>query len=100
DEEPVDEAGASEEDEDADGGEEEEDEDDVDDRHETRTRAEEWARRAVDLGKLVTEPRGTMTREKRLDYEEKVARKARQLVTKVILPGEWYLVRWGGTRKG
>src|SRR5690606_30990498 len=83
----------------ADGDVEEEDED-VDERHETRTRAEEWARRAVEVGKLVTKPRGKMTREKRLEYEQKVARKATQLVTKVILPGEWYLVRWGGTRKG
>jgi hypothetical protein len=41
-----------------------------------------------------------MTPEKRLVYEETVAAKARKLVTRVVLPGEWYLVRWGGTRKG
>lgn len=90
----------SEEDEDEDDSDEEEDEEDTDTRYETRTRAEEWARRAVEIGKLVRKPRGKMTREKRLDHEQKVAKKARQLVTKVILPGEWYLVRWGGTRKG
>src|SRR6185436_13838516 len=28
------------------------------------------------------------------------AKIARQLVSRVVLPGEWYLVRWGGTRKG
>lgn len=71
-----------------------------DERHTTRTRAEIWARRAVEAGKLVTKPRGTLTPEKRLKYEQAVAGKARQLVTRVILPGEWYLVRWGGTRKG
>jgi hypothetical protein len=71
-----------------------------DERHTTRTRAEVWARRAVEVGKLVNKPRGAMTPEKRLRYEESVASKARLLVTRVILPGEWYLVRWGGTRKG
>ena len=45
-------------------------------------------------------PRGALTPEKRLAYEDAVARKARQLVVRVVLPGEWYLVRWGGTRKG
>jgi hypothetical protein len=71
-----------------------------DDRQVTRTRAETWARKAVVVGKLARTPRGTMTPEKRLVHEEVIARKARQLVTKVVLPGEWYLVRWGGTRKG
>jgi hypothetical protein len=71
-----------------------------DERHVTRTRAEEWARRAVKVGNLVTKPRGNLTPERRRQYEESVARKARQLVIRVILPGEWYLVRWGGTRKG
>jgi hypothetical protein len=76
----------------------EEEPDDV--RHTTRTRAEIWARRAVEAGSLVRRPRGQLTPERRLTYEEAVGRKARQLVTRVILPGEWYLVRWGGTRKG
>jgi hypothetical protein len=71
-----------------------------DHRHTTRTRAEVWARRAVEAGKLVAKPRGTLTPDKRRTYEEAVARKARQLVVRVVLPGEWFLVRWGGTRKG
>ena len=71
-----------------------------DERHSTRTRAEAWARRAVEVGGLVRMPRRSMTPERRLAHEDSVARKARQLVAKVILPGEWYLVRWGGTRKG
>ncbi len=71
-----------------------------DERHTTRTRAEEWARRAVEIGRLARKPRGNMTSEKQLVYQETIARKARQLVTRVILPGEWYLIRWGGTRKG
>jgi hypothetical protein len=71
-----------------------------DDRHTTRTRAEAWARRAVEVGKLVAKPSGTLTPDKRRIYEEAVTRKSRQLVIRVVLPGEWYLVRWGGTRKG
>jgi hypothetical protein len=71
-----------------------------DHRHVTRTRAEIWARRAVDAGKLTAKPRGTLTPDKRRAYDEAVARKARQLVVRVVLPGEWFLVRWGGTRKG
>lgn len=72
----------------------------VDERHTTRTRAELWARRAVLAGKLVKAPRGASSPEKRLAHEAAVARKARQLVARVVLPGEWYVVRWGGTRKG
>ncbi len=71
-----------------------------DERHVTRTRAETWARRAVEVGKLARRHKGTLTPEKRLVYEAAIARKARQLVVRVILPGEWYVVRWGGTRKG
>jgi hypothetical protein len=69
-------------------------------RHTTRARAEAWARRACELGNLVTRPRGRMTPERRMQYEAALDRKARQIVTRVVLPGEWYLVRWGGTRKG
>lgn len=69
-------------------------------RHTTRARAEAWARRACELGNLFTRPRGKMTPERRMQYEAALARKARQIITRVVLPGEWYLVRWGGTRKG
>lgn len=72
----------------------------ADQRHATRTRAETWARRAVVTGKLVSAGKGKMTPEKKLAHEEKISRKAHQLVSRVVLPGEWYLVRWGGTRKG
>ncbi len=87
-------------DEDADETAEEESVDSDDDRHVTRTRAEVWARRAVDAGKLVRRPRASANADTLRAYEESVSRKARQLVVRVVLPGEWYLVRWGGTRKG
>ncbi|MCO4100245.1 MAG: hypothetical protein HEQ38_12810, partial [Gemmatimonas sp.] len=66
----------------------------------TRSRAELWARRAVAAGGWVPKLRGAVTPEKRAAHEAAVARKAKQLVTRVVLPGERFLVRWGGTRKG
>ena len=72
----------------------------VDERQRSRTRAEEWARRAVQAARLLKKPRGRDTPERRLAFEQRLAAKARQLVARVVLPGEWYLVRWGGTRKG
>lgn len=87
---------------DVDGDQDDDQEDHHDARHTTRLRAEEWARRAVLAAGLVRAPRGTLTPEKRLAHESQVAAKARQLLDKrgVVLPGEWYVVRWGGTRKG
>lgn len=72
----------------------------ADARQATRTRAETWARHAAEAGKMVRKPRGKITPEKQRRYEEDLGAKARQLVTQVVLAGEWYLVRWGGTRKG
>ncbi len=71
-----------------------------DERQRNRTRAEQWARRAVQAARLLPKPRGRDTPERRLAFESRLAVKARQLVARVVLPGEWYLVRWGGTRKG
>ena len=71
-----------------------------DERQRNRTRAEQWARRAVQAAHLLPKLRGRDTPERRLAFESRLAVKARQLVARVVLPGEWYLVRWGGTRKG
>ena len=65
-----------------------------------RTRAEEWARRAVEVARLVKKPGGRLTPERRLGHDRKLGAMARKLVNQVVLPGEWYLARWGGTRKG
>ncbi len=72
----------------------------ADERQRNRTRAETWARRAVQAARLLKKSRGRDTPERRLAFEHRLAAKARQLVARVVLPGEWYLVRWGGTRKG
>ena len=73
-----------------------------DSRRHNRTRAETWARRAAQVAGLVNpnaEARAGSP-EHQLAFEEALRRKASQLVARVVLPGEWYLVRWGGTRKG
>ena len=46
---------------------------------EYRVRADRWAQHAVEAASLAPE---------------------RQVVKRVVGPGDWYLVRWGGTRKG
>ena len=69
-------------------------------RQRSRERAEAWARRAAQAAGLVRRFRGRDTPERRLAYERQVGDQARKLIARVVLPGKWYLVRWGGTRKG
>ena len=69
-------------------------------RNQSRRRAETWAQRVAQTSGLVRKPHGRVTPERRLAFEDQLADKARQLVARVVLPDEWYLVRWGGTRKG
>jgi len=64
-----------------------------------RARAIAWGRRAVEAGKLVRKRRGRSA-EARAAWQADVDQAAEQLVADVKLPGELYLVRWGGTRKG
>ena len=61
--------------------------------------AHQWAVRAVKVGKLVAAPRGKKP-EALAAYEKTVDQAAAKLIARVVLPGEWFLVRWGGTRKG
>ena len=72
----------------------------ADDGAEYRERARRWALRAVEAAKLVKKPRGRMTPERRLTHQREIASAAERLVARLVPPGEWYLVRWGGTRKG
>jgi hypothetical protein len=79
----------------------ESDEDSADDaRERARERAVAWGRRAVVAGKLLTRPRGRMTAERQAAWDAACDAAAKQLVADVKLPGELFLVRWGGTRKG
>ena len=74
--------------------------DDSDVARQYRNRAHKWARRAAEAGKLVSKPRGKMMDEKQKAYEADLDRAASRLVARLVLPGEYYLVRFGGTRKG
>ena len=67
---------------------------------EYRTRADRWARRAVVAAKLVRKLPKTALPERRLRHDRDLAAEARRLTARLVPPGEWYLVRWGGTRKG
>ena len=67
---------------------------------EYRTRADRWARRAVVAAKLVRKLPKTASPECRLRHDRDLAAEARRLTARLVPPGEWYLVRWGGTRKG
>ncbi len=70
-------------------------------RQHTRTRAEQWARHAALAAGLVKKPRGSKSQTTLLSAQEhELAKRAASLVNRVVLPKEWYLVRWGGTRKG
>ncbi len=66
-----------------------------DSRAAARARAVAWGRRAARVGKLVKKGKPTDPAHLReLDAA------AEQLIADVKLPGELFLVRWGGTRKG
>ena len=71
-----------------------------DSRRTYRERAEQWARQAVEAAGIVKKPRKRMSPERQLAHERNVAESAQRLVDQNVLPGEWYLARWGGTRKG
>ena len=75
-----------------------------DERQQNHRRAGAWARRAAQAAGLVRKPRrrGNTgdTPERRLTQERELAARAQKLIARVVLPGKWYLVRWGGTRKG
>ncbi len=68
-------------------------------RAEARARARAWGRRAAIVGKLVRKPRSQKA-DAKAAYEADLDAAADQLVADLKLPGELYLVRWGGTRKG
>ncbi len=63
-----------------------------------RERAMAWAERAAVVGKLVKRPRGSSGADPR--YMAALDTAAHRLIADIKLPGELYLVRWGGTRKG
>lgn len=70
-------------------------------REAARARALTWAKKAVVEGGLVPKPKKAKKNAPATDdYEQRLTTTARRFISRLILPGEWYLVRWGGTRKG
>jgi len=67
---------------------------------EARTRALifGWAKNAVETAKLVKKPKGKKAND--YLYAKAVEAKARNLIMRIVLPGEMYLIRGTGTRKG
>jgi len=61
-------------------------------------RAQRWLEHAAELAGLVKKNKGKKAANS--DYEQDRARAAKQLCARLVAPGEFYLVRWGGTRKG
>lgn len=64
-------------------------------------RANAWLERAALLAGLVKRPRGRRPVNSNTDEQQKaLATAAKQLCARLVAPGQFYLVRWGGTRKG
>ena len=63
-------------------------------------RATAWLERAAQLAGLVRRPRGRRANVTDDDQQKLVAAAAKQLCARLVAPGQFYLVRWGGTRKG
>lgn len=74
-------------------------EEDVDRVQQLRDRAYQWAVRAVEAGKLVSKPKSRKSAALAA-YQQDVSKAANNLIARIVLPNEWFLVRWGGTRKG
>ena len=62
-------------------------------------RAQAWLKKAAVIAGLVKKPRGKKAAVGTEDTEA-LAKASRQLCARLIAPGQFFLVRWGGTRKG
>lgn len=67
-----------------------------DTRGEAMRRALAWAERAAIAAKLVRASK----KKDEPKHRAEVEKASKQLIARVMLPGELYVVRWGGTRKG
>ncbi len=62
-------------------------------------RAQAWLEKAAVLAGLVKRPRGRQAAGATADTEA-LTKAAKQLCARLVAPGQFFLVRWGGTRKG
>jgi hypothetical protein len=73
---------------------------DDDGAHAIREKIQVWAERAVKAAKLVKYPKKDTDPRVREKFNQDVTAKAKTLIRREVMPGSWFLVRWGGTRKG
>ena len=62
-------------------------------------RAQTWLEKAALLAGLVKKPRGKKAAAL-AEQQEMLTKATKQLCVRLVAPGQFYLVRWGGTRKG
>jgi hypothetical protein len=62
-------------------------------------KAQVWLERAAEVAGLVRRPRGRAAASD-TEFTAARAKAGRLLCARLVAPGEFYLVRWGGTRKG
>lgn len=82
----------------SDGDDEDEDSDNA---RVIRERVASWSFRAAAAAKIISKPPDFETEpEGYQQWRDANEKAAENLVSRVVFQGEWYLVRWGGTRKG
>lgn len=63
-------------------------------------RANTWLQHAAQIAGLVKKPRGRKANTAADEAQQALERAAKQLCARIVAPGQFFLVRWGGTRKG
>ncbi len=63
-------------------------------------RANAWLQRAAQIAGLVKKPRGRKANSTGGEEQQALEKAGKQLCARMVAPGQFFLVRWGGTRKG
>lgn len=63
-------------------------------------RANTWLQRAAQVAGLVKRPRARNANATGDEAQQALEKAGKQLCARMVAPGQFYLVRWGGTRKG
>ncbi|MBV7480299.1 Eco57I restriction-modification methylase domain-containing protein [Pseudomonas sp. PDM31] len=63
-------------------------------------RANTWLQRAAQIAGLVKKPRGRKANATGDEEQQALEKAGKQLCVRMVAPGQFFLVRWGGTRKG
>lgn len=63
-------------------------------------RANAWLQHAAQIAGLVKKPRGRKANTTGDEAQQALEKAGKQLCARMVAPGQFFLVRWGGTRKG